>query len=115
MILKSKRLAKDKAKKELRLIKSKTKSYNRQIKEELVAIKGGKCEICKQVYPAPCFDFHHNNQLTKDLNISQYVLRMKKPKLNELEVLRLIVEIRKCSLLCSNCHRFFHFGESTLL
>ena len=69
----------------------------------MIEYKGGKCEHCplelKDSHPA-VFDFHHLDSDEKDLNFNG----VKGWKWE-----RIIVELDKCSLLCSNCHRIEHY------
>lgn len=59
------------------------------------------CEKCgeRRVH---LLDFHHKDKSQKDFNISDKT-RMCFEKLME--------EINKCFILCSNCHRDFHYLE----
>lgn len=62
-----------------------------------------KCEVCNENHPA-CLDFHHRNPEEKEGMIGDMVhqnMSMDKIKL----------EISKCSVLCSNCHRKHHWSE----
>ena len=73
-------------------------------KQKLVDLKGGKCEICGFIGDARLFDFHH--LFGKSFNIS------KRPKgIGWHEVL---IELSKCILVCSLCHRKLHIGKITL-
>ena len=66
------------------------------IKKEL------KCEMCgeKRYW---VLDFHHNNPLEKDQEVSVLTRKGSKKKILD--------EISKCSVLCANCHRDLHFKE----
>jgi hypothetical protein len=56
-----------------------------------------KCIICGETHPA-CLEFHHKDPLKKEFLISK--LYNKK---------RILEEIKKCNVLCSNCHRKYHW------
>ena len=62
---------------------------------------GGKCQDCSGVFPQYVYDFHHVNN-DKDFSPS-YALTMKWDKAEQ--------ELKKCVLLCANCHRIRHFKE----
>jgi hypothetical protein len=77
---------------------------NRWIERKKWAIqyKGGKCIDCNISYPESpyvIFDFHHLDFNEKDMDWS-------KMKLRTIESIKM--ELDKCELLCSNCHRIRH-------
>lgn len=64
--------------------------------------KGGYCEHCgfkATENTIAAFDFHHIDPNTKDKQLSDMCL-MKWDKI--------VLEMDKCLLLCSNCHRILH-------
>ena len=61
-----------------------------------------KCEICGFSHVA-CLDFHHVNSDDKEIEVSTLVASGNKK--------RILKEIEKCIVLCSNCHRIHHFNE----
>ena len=58
-----------------------------------------KCQICGENHPA-CLDFHHEGK--KDFNVS---LAWRDGYSKE----KILAEIKKCVVLCSNCHRKLHY------
>ncbi len=68
-----------------------------------VEVKGGKCSACNGVFETPCYDFHHIDPNTKT---SPYIPF--RTASNE----KLGLELAKCILICSNCHRLLHFKEN---
>jgi hypothetical protein len=72
-------------------------SANREFVSDL---KRKPCSICGKSYPPECMDFHHPNP-DKEKGIAQIYGR-------SLE--NILAEIKKCELVCSNCHRSVHFG-----
>jgi 5-methylcytosine-specific restriction endonuclease McrA len=70
-------------------------SYKR-LKTELVQIAGGKCSMCGYDKYLGALDFHHQDPSKKEFGISEGIIRYSKEKL--------IQEIKKCILLCKNCH-----------
>lgn len=61
-----------------------------------------KCEKCGE-NRWWVLDFHHNESNDKDTEIS-ILARLGSKK-------RLIEEMKKCKVLCANCHRDFHYNE----
>ena len=55
------------------------------------------CTICKGTFHPAAYDFHHLDPKEKDFNIAL--------NLNYEECLE---ELKKCILICSNCHRELH-------
>lgn len=69
------------------------------LKERAVAYLGGRCNICGYDKCPSAFDFHHIDPTEKDFVISS------KTSWEAIEP-----ELRKCVLLCANCHREVHAG-----
>ena len=59
------------------------------------------CAECGENHPA-CIDFHHHSD-DKEACVSELVCSCSKT--------RLLIEIDKCTPLCSNCHRKKHWRE----
>jgi superfamily II DNA helicase RecQ len=49
-------------------------------------------------------DFHHRNPKEKDIEVSTLIRRSSK--------IKILTEIEKCDVLCSNCHRDLHFRQN---
>lgn len=62
-----------------------------------VALLGGKCSKCGLVDHPIVYDFHHREPEKKSFNISQ--------RMGGITWERLTLELLKCDLLCSHCHR----------
>jgi len=76
-----------------------------QRKIDAITYKGSECVDCKIKYPEEpyvIFDFHHRDPSEKDVDWSKLRL-MSKEKIK--------LELDKCDLLCSNCHRKRHHQE----
>lgn len=65
-----------------------------------------KCTLCGEDHPAT-INFHHKNGKEKDNGVSYFVY-------NGYSTKRIMKEIKKCQILCSNCHRKLHFKNSNL-
>ena len=82
-------------------------SVNRWVQRKINAIqyKGDSCADCGISYPEfpyVIFDFHHLDPTEKDVDWTKLRLRA-------WESIKL--ELDKCVLLCSNCHRIRHHAE----
>ena len=74
----------------------------RKKRQAAIDLLGNVCADCKKSYPAPCYDFHHEDPSVKDEIVCNLVHQDRK-----LDVI--LEEAQKCVLLCSNCHRMRHF------
>lgn len=63
--------------------------------------KNKSCEICGYNKSTIALDFHHNNPLIKELEISKAIQR-------GWGIPRLKKEIEKCKVVCKNCHAEIH-------
>lgn len=80
-----------------------TIAKRRAIKEQGVKILGGKCCKCGECR-SHVLAFHHLNPIEKDDAPSRMIANS--------QVENFFNEIKKCILLCQNCHTDFHFLES---
>lgn len=82
--------------------------YGRKRKEKLIILKGGKCSLCGIEYDgenSAIFDFHHRDKRNKTFLLNtNNLIRYSWGKI--------LSELDKCDLLCSNCHRLTHFWEN---
>lgn len=62
-----------------------------------------QCNRCPENHPA-CLDFHHKNKKKKEINISLVASQGWSRE-------RIFKEIKKCEVLCSNCHRKEHYRD----
>jgi hypothetical protein len=58
-----------------------------------------KCMICEIESDMPIYELHHHDQEGKETNISS-IMHHSWAKVEK--------ELRKCILVCSNCHRILH-------
>lgn len=88
----------------------KTKSLQRQQKNRLHKrkylkdIAGGKCSNCGYNKCYAALQFHHENPKSKKFDITDAIWNRIKVTEKELQE-----EIKKCTLLCANCHAEFHY------
>lgn len=73
----------------------------RRFRAKAAAIKylGGKCEKCGWSGNQAAMQFHHKNVTTKDFTIGN---------VGNKSWDSLIIEMKKCLLLCANCHMIEH-------
>ena len=82
----------------LRVIKKRTRDNNRIFIQKYKRFCG--CKLCGFKVPV-ALDFHHLDPTEKDKNVGD-LMSFSTQKLKE--------EIRKCVVLCANCHRMVHAG-----
>ena len=70
-----------------------------RLKERAVYVLGEKCQCCGYNKCMAALEFHHLNPEEKDFSISRIANR----KWSEVRQ-----ELRKCILVCANCHREIH-------
>lgn len=74
----------------------------RNKKKKAIEYLGGKCVDCNQVLHPAVYDFHHTDN-SKEMDWR----KMQKKSFDKIKV-----ELNKCILLYSNCHRLRHTHES---
>ena len=84
--------------------------YHRKKRQELLdivtEIKGNSgCCKCSEKDPS-CLDFHHVDPTKKEFMVSKLVFCKSKD--------RMFKEIKKCVVICANCHRKLHAGKFVL-
>lgn len=62
---------------------------------------GGKCTKCGYRKNLAALTFHHNDPTLKELQLDRRIM-------SNYNMERLIAEVAKCTLLCSNCHAEHH-------
>lgn len=67
-------------------------------KEEIVYVMGEKCQICGYSKCIKALECHHINPEEKDIDFGNLCQNWEK----------LIEELKKCILVCANCHREIH-------
>ena len=74
-------------------------------KQDLIKVKGGKCCICGFSFYPEALEFHHVNPREKSYQLSSGSCRAWEKDLQE---------VKKCALVCSNCHKGIHAGILTV-
>jgi hypothetical protein len=62
------------------------------------------CEICGYDRCKSSLDFHHTDPSQKEYSISDFTVKA----FNERNREKALNEIKKCIVLCANCHRELH-------
>lgn len=76
--------------------------HQHSTKERVISVMGGKCQLCGYDKCAKALELHHIDPSQKDSVISGNLLNNSWDKLCD--------ELRKCILVCANCHREIHSG-----
>jgi hypothetical protein len=74
----------------------------RKLKTMAIAEAGGSCVICGYNKHQGVLDFHHVNERTKSFGISAAGYSRSWASIQQ--------EMRKCVLVCANCHREISLG-----
>lgn len=77
------------------------KNSRARLKERAVYVMGDKCAICGYDKCQTALEFHHLNPEEKDFSFSTNTNKAWSTVRNEL---------KKCILVCANCHREIHSG-----
>jgi len=84
-------------------VRLKTKTTKAKEKKEWFAYKASlKCTNCGFSHVA-ALDFHHEDPSTKEGNVHKFIADGRFAKAYE--------EVKKCIVLCANCHRIHHHEE----
>ena len=77
-----------------------TKKKRKELKTRSIEYKGGCCENCGYSKCIDALEFHHVDATQKDFGIAASGITRSWDKMK--------IELDKCILLCSNCHREIH-------
>jgi hypothetical protein len=75
--------------------------YRQRVKQRCVESFGGKCGICGYSKCISALEFHHTDPSVKESQISLSNTRKWE---------KVVCELKKCVMVCSNCHREIHSG-----
>ena len=85
----------------------KVKQWRKNTKDRMVAAMGSCCQICGYNKCTSALEFHHVNPLEKERGFGE--LRANNTKWSSI-----VEELKKCIMLCSNCHKEVHDGAAKL-
>ena len=77
------------------------KNSRTRLKERLLYVMGGKCQICGYDKCQHALEMHHINPEEKEFSIGQNT---------NLATEKVLNEAKKCVLVCANCHREIEYG-----
>lgn len=77
------------------------RKWRRTTKSRMVKAMGGKCAECFYNKCEDSLEFHHLDPLKKDFSLGA-------ARGSPVSWGRLVAELRKCVMLCANCHRELH-------
>jgi hypothetical protein len=97
--IRSKKYYQENKKNHIQAVISNTKKYRKQLTKLINKVKKVGCRFCNEKEIC-CLDFHHLRD--KQYDISRLI--------HNLSITKLVVELQKCILVCSNCHRKIHAG-----
>lgn len=80
--------------------------WRKNLKQRAVSVLGGCCIICGYNRCLAALEFHHLDPSHKDFGIAEAYANPKKWE-------TIVDELKKCILVCANCHRELHQGMIT--
>lgn len=86
---------------------SHVQSWRNRTKVRMLEAMGNSCQICGYDKCSAALEFHHIDPSGKEFT---FATAMKNPSSWD----KLVVELRKCVLLCANCHRELHYSSVSL-
>jgi len=91
--------------KNLDLYKNKNINRKKMLLEFVNSLKDKPCMDCGGTYPTFVMDFDHRDRKQKVSTISRVIRDMWSKE-------RILSEIKKCDLVCANCHRIRTYKKS---
>lgn len=85
----------------------KVKQWRRNTKRRIVEAMGGKCVVCGYCKVDEALDLHHLNPSEKEFSLGAI-------RGNPKAWHKIVAELRKCVLICANCHREVEAGKSVI-
>lgn len=82
----------------------KVKNWRKRTKDRIVEAFGNKCCICGGKFSQEIYDLHHVDPKQKKFSLGS--IRSNSKAWN-----KIVEELRKCIMVCSNCHRSIHYGH----
>ena len=83
------------------------KRWRANTKNRMVVAMGGKCQICGYSRCNDALDFHHIDPSTKEISLGAV-------RGSPVSWHKIVAELRKCIMICANCHREIHTGMTDI-
>lgn len=83
------------------------KRWRKESKARIVKAMGGKCQCCGYNHCFAALELHHIDKAKKDFSFGSV-------RANPKNWEKIIVELKKCILVCANCHRELHNDKREL-
>lgn len=83
------------------------KAWRKHSKERIIEAMGGKCCICGYNKCSSALALHHLDPSQKDISFGAI-------RANPISWLKIVEELRKCVLVCHNCHSEVHKDMATV-
>lgn len=83
------------------------KKWRKTTKSRIVEAMGGECQACGYKKLNQALELHHLNPEEKELSFGKIIA-------SPISWEKIVLELRKCILLCSNCHKEVH-AEVTMI
>lgn len=83
------------------------KQWRRNMKQKVVIAMGNKCQICNYNKCNDALELHHLDPNEKEFGLGAIMAHPVKWE-------KIVEELKKCIMLCSNCHKEVHKGISII-
>lgn len=83
------------------------KQWRRNTKDRIISSMGGSCQVCGYNKCQDSLELHHIDPSVKEFGLGAI-------RANPIAWHKIVDELRKCVLLCANCHREVHYGITQL-
>lgn len=83
------------------------KEWRKRFRERIAAAFGGGCAICGYSKCLRALELHHLDPAAKEFSFGHIITRA-------CNWAKVVMELRKCVMLCANCHREVHADEASV-
>ena len=90
--------------KQLKLALVRRAKHRNEVKKLLIKLKNKPCSDCSKIYPYFVMDWDHRSSENKEKEVARMVAGGWSKN-------KILDEIKKCDLVCTNCHRIRTFSR----